>query len=169
MKSLLYFFYDHLDVDLLSDVRVTLLGPLERVQRGKCKFTCLEVLTCLTLRISDSMDKWIATTYTNHGNVIIVEVHPQGRCRKNSVAQSFLPAVLLVISAVLLPCPNLFPSGLEEEMTAADVQIGSAKQICRQNQFVSRVGGEELLLVWGRINCCARGGTDAGVKRSLLL
>lgn len=114
------------------------------------------------------MDKWIATTYTIRGNVIIVEVSPEGRCRKNSAAQSFLPAVL-VISAVLLHGPGLFTSGLEEETTAADVQIGSAEQICRQNRFVSRVGGEELLLVWGRFNCCARGGTDAGVKRSLLL
>lgn len=167
MKSLLYFFCAFLDVDLLSDARVTLLRPLERVRKGKCKFTCLESSNLPHIKDSDSMDKWIATTYTTHGNVIIVS--PEGRCSKNSAAQSFLPAVLLVISAVLLHCPNLFPSGLEEEMAAADVQIGSAKEICRQNRFMSRVGGEELLLGGGSFNCCARGGTDAGVKRSLLL
>ena len=87
---------------LLSDVRVTLLGPLENVEKGKCKFTCLESSNLLHINDSGSMDKWIATTYTNHGNVIIVEVNPEGRCRKNSAAQSFLPAVLLVICAVLL-------------------------------------------------------------------
>ena len=156
-------------MDLLSEVRVTVLGPLERVQKEKCKFARLESSNLPPIKDSDSTDKWIATACTKHGSVIIVEVNPEAGCRKNSAGQSFLPVVLLVISAVLLHCPYLLPSGLEEEMTAADVQIGSTKQICRPNRFVSRVGGEKLLLVWGRFNCCARGGTDAGVKRSLLL
>lgn len=103
------------------------------------------------------------------GNVIVMEVSSEGRSRKNSAAEIFLPDTLLLITAVLFHSCNLFPSGLEEEMTAADVWIGSAKQICRQNQFVSRVGGEEWILVSGRFNCCAKEGTDAGVKRSVLL
>lgn len=55
------------------------------------------------------------------GNVIIMEVSPEGRSSKNSAAQIFLPDIFLLIIAVLFHSRNLFPSGLEEEMTAADV------------------------------------------------
>ncbi|XP_074777650.1 uncharacterized protein LOC141967594 [Athene noctua] len=67
-------------VDLLSDVRVMLLGPLEIVQKGKYRFTCLESSYLPHIKDSDSKAKRIATTYTNHGNVIIVEISPEGRC-----------------------------------------------------------------------------------------
>lgn len=52
-----------------------------------------------------------------------VKISPEGRCKRNSAAQSFLPAGLPVIPEILLYFPNLFPSGLEEEMTVADVEI----------------------------------------------
>lgn len=95
------------------------------------------------------MDKWIATTYTTHGNVIIVS--PEGRCSKNSAAQSFLPAVLLVISAVLLRCPNLFPSGLEGEMAAADVQIGRKRRTDLQTEPIYEQSGRGgIASGWGQ-------------------
>lgn len=146
-------------MDLLSAVRVTLLGCLERVRTGKCKFTRVGGCNLPPSKAGDSADNWIVTASRDI-------VRPDGRCRKVSPLRASSPCSSGLCRPLPLPSGS---SGLEQELAAAHVRIGSTNQICRQKQFVSRGGGEEFLLVWGRLNCCAWGGTDAGVKRSLLL